>query len=238
MAENRGDGSRLANVASTITVVTKRLGLGHLFLWLVAALGRRFSTHVFVVTTRPIGNEPPADTDEASGIEGRLLTCHEVACFFAREQGDSYSKAFAMEALARGDRCFGVFEHGRLVWYCWYARGPAPVFDDVDAAAEFPLLYAYNAHTDDAHRGRRMHTIGLLTSGRFFAREGYRAFTAYIDATNVPPLIAARRMGEDVMGFAVVRRTPGGVRWFATRGCKRGGFRLAPRSTGPPISLP
>jgi hypothetical protein len=28
-------------------------------------------------------------------------------------------------------------------------------------------------------------------SGRFFAREGYRTFTVYIEATNLPPLIAS-----------------------------------------------
>jgi hypothetical protein len=210
-------------------VVTKRLGFGYLLLWLAAALGRRFSIHLFVVTTRPI-DDGPTDADAATpDLEARLLTCHDVARFFDREQGYSYQYAFAADALARGDRCFGVLKGGRLLWYCWYARGPAPVFDGVDAAVDFPFLYVYNAHTDTAHRGRRLHSIGAQASGRFFAREGYRAFTAYIEATNVPPLIAARRMGERVTGLAVVRRTAGGVRWFVTRGCKKAGFRLTRR---------
>jgi hypothetical protein len=211
-------------------VVTRRLGVGHLLLWLAAALGRRFSLHIFVVTTHPIDGEP-TDSDAAiSDLEARLLTCHEVARFFNREQGHSYQYAFAADALARGDRCFGLLKGGRLLWYCWYARGAAPVFDGVDAAVDFPFLYVYNAHTDDAHRGRRLHSMGAQASGHFFAREGYRAFTAYIEATNLPPLIAAQRMGEWVMGFAVVRRTPGGARWFATRGCKKAGFRLTRKS--------
>jgi hypothetical protein len=225
-AENRGDGSRLANVAHTTGVITKRLGFGHLLLWLAASLGRRFSIHVFVVTTHPFDEKPP-DTDVAVlGLEARLLTCDDVARFFDREQGHSYQNAFASDALARGDRCFGVLNGRHLLWYCWYARGAAPVFDHVDAAAEFPFLYAYNAHTDGAYRSRHLHSIGVSASGRFFAREGYQAFAAYIEATNIPPLIAARRMGERFVGFAVVRRTASGVRWFATRGCKKVGFRL------------
>jgi hypothetical protein len=207
-------------------MVTKRLGVGHLLLWLAAALGRRFSIHIFVVTTHPFDDEPTENDVAEPGLEARLLTCQDVARFFDREHGYSYQYAFAADALARGDRCFGVLKGGRLLWYCWYARGPAPVFDGVNAAVDFPFLYVYNAHTDDAHRGRRLHTIGARTSARFFAREGYRAFTAYIEATNLPPLLASRRMGERVMGLAVVRRTAGGVRWFATRGCKRAGFRL------------
>jgi hypothetical protein len=225
-AENRGDGSRLANVAHTIEVVTKRLGFGPLLLWLVAALGRRFSIHIFVVTTRPIDDQH-TDADVAqSGLEPRILTCQDVARFFDRDQGHSYQYAFATDALARGDRCFGVLKGNRLLWYCWYARGPAPVFDGVDAAVDRPFLYVYNAHTDDAYRGRRLHSIGAQASGCFFAREGYRAFTAYIEATNLPALIASRRMGERFVGLAVVRRTAGGARWFVTRGCKKAGFRL------------
>jgi len=231
MAENRGDGSRLANVAATIKIVIKRLGFGHLLLWIAAALGQRFSIHVFVVTNRSIPDADPGDLgDLAAGLEARLLTCQEVARFFTREQGYSYQSAFAVDALARGDRCFGVLRGDQLLWYCWYARGPAPIFDDVYAAAEFPYLYVYNAHTDVAHRGRRLHPIGGLASGRFFAREGYRAFIAYIEATNLPPLIAARRMGERIVGFAVIRRTPRGARCFTTPGCRKSGFRLIHRS--------
>jgi hypothetical protein len=227
-AENRGDGSRLASVASTMAVVTKRLGLGHLLLWMVAAIGRRFSLQIFVVTSHPIDDRPTdADVTASSGLEARLLTCDDVARFFDRQHGPGYEHAFAADALARGDRCFGILKNDRLLWYCWFALGPAPIFDEVDAAVEFPFLYAYNAHTDDGHRGLHLHSIGVSASGRFFAREGYRAMTAYVEATNVPPLIAARRMGEPVVGFAVVRRTGGRVRWFVTRGCKRGGFSLA-----------
>lgn len=231
MAENRGDGSRLANVAATIKVVIRRLGFGHFLLWVAAALCRRLSIHIFVVTNRPIPDDPDDTGDlPIAGLEARLLTCQEVARFFDREQGYSYRCTFAADALARGDRCFGVLKGEQLLWYCWFASGPAPVFDDVYAAAEFPCLYVYNAHTDDAHRGRRLHTIGAYTSGRYFAREGYRSITAYMEATNLPPLIAARRMGERIVGFAVVRRTPRGVQWFATPGCRRSGFRLERKS--------
>ena len=94
-------------------------------------------------------------------------------------------RAFAVDALSRGHRCFGLLEHGRLLWYCWYARGPAPVFDEVDAVVDFPFMYGYNAHTHSDHRGRGLHRMGVNASARTFAREGYRAFTAYIEATTL-----------------------------------------------------
>ena len=146
-----------------------------------------------------------------------------------RADDESYSRAFALEALERGDRCFGVFEDGRLLWYCWYARAAAPIFDDVDATADFPYLYVYNAHTDPAHRGRGLHRIGSESSARFFAAEGYRAFTAYIEVLNLAALIAARKMRERAEGLVVLYRSARGVRWIASPGCRKAAFRVRRR---------
>ncbi len=230
-----GRRSRLANVATTLRLTAKRLGWRHTLLWSCASLGRRFSAHIFVVTTHPIDGAQAKTSAELTdhGLEPRLLTSEEVLRFFNRDTGDDYvySSGFAAEALARGDRCFGVLENGRLLSYCWYARESAPVFDDVDAVVDAPFLYAYNAYTHPAHRGRGLHQIGVNASARFFAREGVRAITAYIEANNLPPLIAARKMGEEAVGWVALYRARGKVRWVATPGCRRGGFRIRRRSS-------
>jgi hypothetical protein len=123
----------------------KRLGWLHTLLWSTASLGRRFCTHIFVVASHPIDEDEGRDDPNAVGLDGHVLTPDEVLGFFNRSEGYSYSRAFASAALDRGDRCFGLLEDERLVWYCWYARESAPVFDDVDVVSEFPFLYAYNA---------------------------------------------------------------------------------------------
>jgi hypothetical protein len=216
---------------SDLRLIARRLGWRYVPLWLCAAFGRRLSLlHLFIVTTHPIDDEQRHADVNTAGLETRLLTPDEISRFFDRDEGFAYVRAFAADALSRGHRCFGVLDRGRLLWYGWYARGPAPVFDDVEVVVDFPFQYAYNVYTDEAHRGRGLHRMGVTASGRAFAREGYRAFTAYIDADNLAPLIAARSMGERVAGFAVVHRVFGRVRWFATHGCRRAGFRLHRRS--------
>ena len=227
--EISGNPSRLSNVASTFRVVAKRLGWPHTLLWSCASLGRRFSTYFFVVTIHSIDDDEARTSPETAGLEGRLLSRDDVMRFFNRAEGYSYSRPFAVEALSRGDRCFGLFEGDALLWYCWYAREAAPVFDDLDVVAEFPFIYAYNAYTDSAFRGRGLHRVGVEQSARFFAREGYRGITAYIEAHNVAPLIAARNMGERFVGFAAVHQTAGRSRWLATRGCRKAAFRLQRR---------
>lgn len=214
-------------------LAVKRLGWSQTLLWACASLGRRFSTHIFVVTTHPFeGGGADCDAN-AEGLEGRLLTCDDVVRFFDRTEGYSYSRSFAIDAVSRGDRCFGVFEDGRLLWYCWYAREAAPVFDDVHVVADFPFLYAYNAHTDADHRGRGLHRIGIELSARFFAQEGYRAFTAYMEAHNLAPQIAARRMGENLVGFVALCRFADRVRCFATSGCRGAAFRIRRKPATP-----
>jgi hypothetical protein len=225
---NRGS-SRLANVVSTMYFAARRLGWTYSLLWLCGTVLRCFSVHIFVVTTHPIDDERgDADVNDA-GLEARLLTFDDVLRLSGRDERYSRSRAFAAKAFSRGDRCVGLFEHGRLLWHCWYARGPAPVFDDLAAACEWPFLYGYRVYTDRAHRGRGLHEKGINASARIFAREGCRGFTAYIEAINLPPLIAARKMGESFVGFALVHRGVGGTKWLATPGCLKGGFRLERR---------
>lgn len=228
-AEKAWDGARLSNVAATLRLTAKRLGWRHTLLWSCASIGRRFSTHIFMVTTHPIAEDEADLPVNMEGFECRVLSDDEVVRFFNQADGQSYSRPFAIEALSRGDRCFGVFEDECLLWYCWYAREAAPIFDDVDAAADFPSIYVYNAHTDASHRGRGLHRIGVESSARCFAREGYRAFTAYIEVLNLAPLIAARKMGERVEGFVALYRSARGVRWLASPGCRKAAFRVRKR---------
>jgi hypothetical protein len=224
--EMSGHGSRLASLASTLHFVTKRLGWPYALLWLCTSLLRRLSVHIFVVTTHPIDDNPRHTGVSTAGVEARLLTCDEVMHYFDSDEAYCYSRAFAAEALSRGDRCVGLLRYGSLLWYCWYARGAAPVFDDVEAVADWPFLYGYNVYTDKAHRGCGLHEVGVNASERIFAREGYRAFTAYMEADNLPPLVAARKMGEEFVGFVVLHGTLGPMPWFATSGCRKAGFRL------------
>jgi ribosomal protein S18 acetylase RimI-like enzyme len=227
--ESAGFGARLAGAASTIGVITQRLGWAYALLGWCATFGRRMSLHIFVVTTHRIDHDPENGDVLPAGLEARLLTHDDVLRFFDREAGYSYLRSFAVDALARGDRCVGVLERGSLLWYCWYAKGLAPVFDDLGALADWPFLYAYNAHTHPAHRGRGLHRTGVKASARTFAREGYRAFTAYIEADNLAPLVAASTMSERIVGVVVVHRARGRARWLPTPGCRQGGFRLRRR---------
>ena len=227
MALSRGVGSRLRNAASRARHVVQRLGWTHAALWLCSAVGRRASIHFFVITIHPIAND--LRVDQTLGFERRFLTPDEIM-HFASDEGYRYSRAFASEAMARGDRCFGILERGRLICYCWYAAGAAPVFEDIEVLVEAPFIYAYNAYTDQAYRGRGLHIFGIDAASSEFQREGFTDITAYIESDNLAPLMAARKMGERFVGFVVLFRAFGRFRWFATPGCRNAGLSVMRRT--------
>jgi hypothetical protein len=227
IALSRGVGSRLINAVARARYAVQRLGWTHAALWLCSAIGRRASVHFFVITIHPIDDD--ARADHTLDFELRFLTPDEII-HFASEEGYRYSRAFASEAMTRGDRCFGILDQGHLVCYCWYAYGAAPVFEDIEVLVDSPLIYGYNAYTDQAYRGRGLHILGINSASSELRREGCTAIVAYIESDNLAPLMAARRMGERFVGFVVLFRAFGRFRWFATSGCRKAGFRVRRRA--------
>jgi hypothetical protein len=225
MALSRGVGSRLLDAASRFRHVGRRLGWRYALLSLCGAIGRRASIHIFVITTHSTEGAMSNLAANLAELEARFLTSQEIVRF-ASDNGDRYSPQFAAEAVARGDRCFGIVEDGRLICYCWYGAGAAPVFEDVEVAVDRPSIYGYNAYTDLHQRGRGLHILGIDAAARQLRPEGFTSITAYIEADNLAPLMSARKMGERFVGFVVLSRVFGKFRWFASPGCRDGGFRV------------
>ena len=83
-AEKQWDGARLSNVAATLRLAATRLGWMHTLLWLCASLGRRFSTHFFIVSTHAFPEDEADRNVHMESFEGRLLSHDEVMRFFDR----------------------------------------------------------------------------------------------------------------------------------------------------------
>lgn len=218
--------SKVADLWSRVRLISRRLGWAHVLLWSLSAVGRRLSFHTLVVWLHPFDDRVPEVTAHTSSIEARFLNPHEILSF-ASDENYHYTHAFASNALARGYRCFGLLERGRLLSYCWYATGPAPVFDDVEVSVDFPFIYGFNAYTDASQRGRGLHVFGVHAGAQALKREGFRGISAYIEADNLAPLVAARKMGERVVGYVFLWRLFGKFRWVMTSGCGEVGFRVS-----------
>jgi len=229
--EARGVGPRLRNFASRARFVSRRLGWTHVPLWLGSTLGRRLSFHILVVMLHSIDEVGPRVSEQTAGLEARFLTGDEITRF-ASDEDYRYSATFAADALARGHRCFGLFERGHLVSYCWYAGGSAPALGDVEVAVDFPFVYGFNAYTEAEQRGRGLHIYGVSAASQALKPEGFQGVTAYIEADNLSPLVAAQKMREQLLGYVFLFRMFGRFRWLSTPGCRKGGFKVCRRDQG------
>jgi hypothetical protein len=181
---------------------------------------------VLVVVMHAVDGVKPVVVEHGDSLSARFLSPQSVRdC--ARDGDRWFSSAFASEALAGGDRCFGVFEGSSLLHCCWYSSRATPALSDLLVSVGSRYLYAYKAYTDIEHRGRGLHRYGAAAAAAQLAAEGdICGIVAYIEASNVSSLVSSKTLGDDFLGFVVLCTIAGTIRSVATRGCARVGFTI------------
>lgn len=169
------------------------------------------------------------DVDEALADPGREYDCRfldpdEVRAF-AEELGAT-GRRVAVEAIARGDRCYGVFHAGELANLSCYSPRPTPVLNDLVVHFEPPRWYMYGAWTAPAYRGRRLHALGVLRAALALFDRSVPEMVGVCERTNYRSLVSARRMGWKASGvlYRVGLGPWGGV--GRSPAARRAGMRL------------
>jgi hypothetical protein len=137
------------------------------------------------------------------------------------------SRAFVDEALAKGDKCYGILSGDALVSYGWYSTRPTRI-DPPDLMLEFDkeYVYMYKGYTHPAHRGHRLHAIGMTLALDHYKSKGSKGIVSYIEADNYASLTSAFRMGYRVFGSVYILSAFGTLFSHTTPGCKKYDFRV------------
>jgi hypothetical protein len=145
----------------------------------------------------------------------------------ARQGGNELSPQFVEAALARGDQCLALCEGETIAAYGWYAAGPTPV-GLPDLAVHFgrEWIYMYKGFTHEAHRGRRLHAIGMTLALQHYRAAGCRGLVSYVEAENFDSLKSCFRMGYAVFGSVYIVKLLGRYFSWASPGCRRFAFRV------------
>ena len=168
---------------------------------------------------------------EAPGYDCRFASADELMPY--AETGEhEFSAAFVRRAFARGDRCYAIFKDGELASHGWYSNRPTPIDAHFDLHYDPAYTYMYKGYTAPAHRGQRLHAIGMCRALREVTLEGKRGLISYVFSNNFASLRSTHRMGYRIFGTVVaVRKGPVScVR--ASRGCDAHGFMLVRRTDG------
>ena len=152
---------------------------------------------------------------------------------FRRDSANDLSEKFLEEALSKGDECFGLLAGDTLAAYGWYSRGPTRI--DPPGLVFHPgerHVYMYKGFTHLAHRGRRLHAIGMTLALQDYLARGFQGLVSYVESNNFSSLNSVVRTGYQGFGTIVVARPFGGFVTHASAGCRARGVRVAPALPG------
>lgn len=178
----------------------------------------------------------PTELFDARRYRARFATPDEVLAACGSEAG--MSRDFARDALDRGDRCFSLFDGPRMVSFGWYARQPTLITGGLRLHFDPAWVYMYRGYTLPAHRGQRLHGIGMALALREHAHRGARGLITYVRSTNFASLRSVDRMGYRTFGELYLARVLGRVETWTSPGCAEYGFHLERVAAPEPLVAP
>jgi GNAT superfamily N-acetyltransferase len=193
---------------------------------------RFFGLSVFRLLERPLEHRPMA----AEGV--RFTELGEVDLLkHCADPALELPGASARGALARGDRCVGALEGGRLLGYAWFAFAPTPesggMWIDFDADA----AYSYRHFVRPECRGRRIAGRLLPAADALCAAQGRGRCLILIHEHNAASIRASERSGARTVGHAVCLTLFGRLLCWRSPGTKRHGLRFfRPQANLRPLS--
>ena len=179
----------------------------------------------------------PTELFDAGRYGARFATPDEVLAACGRDE-DGMSRELALDALDRGDRCFGLFDGARMVSFGWYARRPTLITSGLLLHFDPAWVYMYRGYTLPAYRGQRLHGIGMALALREHARGGARGLITYVRSTNFASLRSVERVGYRGFGELYLARVLGRVETWTSPGCAEYGFHVESVAASPPVAEP
>jgi hypothetical protein len=177
--------------------------------------------------------EPKDVTDpalfEAPGYSGRFAEPAELEAYASAGQHE-LDPQFLAESRRRGDRCYAMFEGDSLAAYGWYARQPTPIDEHFVLHFDPAYTYMFKGYTAPAHRGKRLHAVGMCRALRAFGETGCKGLVSYVVSNNFASLKSTARMGYRRFGDLYLLRAAGRAFAYASPGCRAYGFRAEPLS--------
>jgi hypothetical protein len=154
----------------------------------------------------------------------------------AQDRANELSPEFVSQALARGDRCYGIFDRERLASYGWYSRLETAVTVGLNLYFGPEWVYMYKGFTRLEYRGRRLYAAAMANALKECAKEGRRGLVCFVEANNFNALKSCYRMGYVKADTMVAVKIRGRYLVQGGRGCVPLGLGLRPVEPFPPAT--
>ena len=200
----------------------ERYGLVRAWNMRVMSLLNSWGLEVNYVMTRPLQETDPVRLD---GIDCRLASREEL--YLACDSGKvELTRQFVDAALSNDDYCCAAFDDGNLVAYAWRTGLEAPNAKGTKVVVGEKQRYGYKVFTHPEYRGRGIYPrIANLADGEFI-RRGKVDAVSFTASTNYSSLAADKKMGNRILGVALILKIGSWTGAFHSPGLTKAGFRF------------
>jgi len=146
---------------------------------------------------------------------------------FGRDPANDMPGSFLDDALSKDDECYGILAGDTLAAYGWYSCRPTRI--DPPALVLHHgdrYVYMYKGFTHPAHRGRRLHAVGMTMALQHYLDKGFSGLVSYVESNNFSSLTSVARMGYETFGTIYVLRIFGIYLTHVGAGCRALGVRI------------
>jgi hypothetical protein len=120
---------------------------------------------------------------------------------YAEDPCNDLPESFLRRAFQTADECFAILHGETLANYSWYTKAlNHPFSATLRLDFDQRWVYQYRAFTLPAHRGRRLHAIGMTHALAAYRERGDRGLLICVDASNKASMTSCLRMGYRVFG--------------------------------------
>jgi len=166
-----------------------------------------------------------------------FLSASDLARYASQPEYE-LTEQYVDRELALGHRCLAITRGDVLASYGWYSTTPTAFTDSLWVQFRKPWVYMHKGFTHPAHRGRRLHAVGMTVALTLYQAAGFRGLVSIVDAHNAASLASCARMGYRSFGTIYTLRLgrllgirhPTGLLGYtivlATPGCRAFGFQL------------
>jgi len=174
-----------------------------------------------IVITEP----NPACVNVAPSYRYAVLD-REALLSFSKTDEYELPREFVIDAFDRGDECHAILQGDELASYGWYSSKPTLLSDELQVHFSPDYLYMYKGFTLRAHRGHRLHAIGMTLALMKYRADGYAGLVSIVETNNFDSLKSCYRMGYAPCGNIRYLKVAGAYVIRADRACKAYGMSL------------
>lgn len=179
------------------------------------------------ITMTPATVNPALLENDASYRFGFLS--EEELVRFRKDAPQELPLAFIKDAIARGDRCFGVVDGRRLASFTWYSNQPTNMSDELQVSFDPSYVYTYKGYTHPDYRGQRLHGKGMARACIAYGQMNYAGAVAYVEANNFSSLKSCYRLGYQDFGQIFIAKIADGYVISSSPGCRKYAFNVVLR---------